>query len=64
MNRLSPDRVRLVEKIIQRCGLPKGKKTVGYFSIDQLRALSIFIDGLKEENVRKQSVESPESKSV
>lgn len=51
-----PSRVYLVQKIINAAKLPEGKKTLGYFTKEQLIELLVYLEKMKESINDKEEV--------
>jgi hypothetical protein len=58
------ERAFLTKCIISEAGLPCGKKTQGYFTTNQLRALLLFIKVTKEKSCGRQPVESSKPQGI
>lgn len=59
-----PNRKALTEAIIQKANLPKSKRTSGYFTLEQLRVLSLNLDYIKDKDRDRQSSKSQEPEGV
>jgi hypothetical protein len=61
------DRVKLTQRIVREANLPCDRKTAGYFSVNQLRGLLLYIVDLKktgEPNRDGQELRSPEPEGI